>query len=65
MITRKLHIHGKGYQQRFPEGPDKMINVPFVRLSGMWLAKGEFSPGDSISVTLKRRKLVIEKISSS
>lgn len=36
--------------------------VPFIRLSGRWLAEAAFCPGDSIRVDVEYGRLVISKL---
>ncbi|SJZ68162.1 Toxin SymE, type I toxin-antitoxin system [Chitinophaga eiseniae] len=53
---RKAKLHYKSVPRI-----DSYITVPWINLSGHWLAKAGFRIGDNITIIIKRNSLQIKK----
>ncbi len=57
---RKAIIHA-----RFRRRESGWFYVPWLNLNGIWLSDAGFSPGDAIEIIVKRKMLIIRKITQS
>lgn len=61
-VTRIGHIHGKRrYEINYRANTYDCVDVPMVRISGMWMRKFNFYAGDRINIKATRNKIVITK----
>lgn len=57
---RKAKLHCKSTPRLY-----EYLQVPWLNLSGLWLAEAGFSIGDTISISVAKEKLVIEVTSKA
>ena len=58
--TRKIRMRGK-YEPRARQWSGYK-QVPFLRLSGVWLEQAGFKPGDQVEVMIANKSLVIKNL---
>ncbi|HET8572743.1 MAG TPA: SymE family type I addiction module toxin [Edaphocola sp.] len=57
---RKAIIHAR-FRHRVESG----IYVPWLNLNGLWLKDAGFNTGDAIEIVVKRKVLIIRKVTQS
>lgn len=61
-VTRIGHIHGKRrYEINYRSDTYRCVDVPMVRMSGIWMQYFNFYAGDRINIKTTRNKIVITK----
>jgi toxic protein SymE len=59
----KVHARSQEVSDRYDDGRSGYRYVPWLRMGGLWLEQIGFKIGDPIEITVRKRKLIIKKMS--
>lgn len=61
--TKNIQVYGRANRKcNVRDNSYEYVDVPIVKLSGVWLNRFNFYGGDLVNVTAHKNKIVIKKI---